>query len=171
MRSRRAGPQDAPPAATAFPTALAMLARRELSESQIRQRLARRGYEADAIDDALHRLKQDGAVNDARVAAAIARSETGLRRRGRRRVAQRIQQAGISGSTAREALDAVFADLDDEALLASALEKRLRGEATIPDDRTFQRLYRFLVSQGFEHDRVMKALRARRRRERDDEMS
>jgi regulatory protein len=139
-----------------------MLARRELSESQIRQRLTRRGYERDAIEEALARLKQERAVDDARVAAAIARSETGLRKRGRRRVAQRIQQAGIAGSTAREALDRVFADLDDDALLLSALQKRLRGEATIPDDRAFQRLYRFLVSQGFEHDRVLSALKARR---------
>jgi regulatory protein len=142
-----------------------MLARRELSEHQIRQRLARRGYELDAIDGALARLKQERAVDDSRVATAIARSETGLRRRGRRRVAQRIQQAGITGSAAREALDQVFADLDPDELLLSALQKRLRGDASIPDDRTFQRLYRFLVSQGFEHDRVMAALRPRRTRQ------
>ena len=57
-----------------------------------------------------------------------------------------------------------FGTVDDEALLEASLGKRLRGRDTIDDDREFQRLYRYLISQGFESDRVMKALTARRRR-------
>ena len=143
--------------------ALKMLARRDLSEEQVRQRLARRGHDEDAIDAAVARLKEERALDDARVAAAIARTETTLKRRGKLRVARRIEHAGIAKSTASRALDEVFADLDAGALLEAALARRLRGASSIRDDKEFQRLYRYLIGQGFDADEVVRALRARRR--------
>ena len=85
-----------------------------------------------------------------------------MRGRGRLRVKRQIEAAGISGAVAQEAVEDVFADIDSEALLSAALERRLRGRPTIADDREFQRLFRYLVAQGFEHDRVLAALRSRR---------
>jgi regulatory protein len=153
---------DEPPAVSAYSAGLAMLSRRELSERQIRQRLARKEYEAVDIDQAIERLKSNGSLNDARVAAAIARTQTSVKGRGRIRVRQQIQQAGIGGELAKQAVDDVFGDIDDQALLEAALGKRLKDGQTIADERTFQRLYRYLVTQGFESDRVLKALSARR---------
>ena len=144
--------------------ALKMLARRELSEAQVRQRLARRGHDEDAIDAAVARLKEERAIDDARVAEAIARTETTIKRRGKLRVARQIEHTGIAKATARRAIDEVFADLDADALLQAALAKRLRGASSIRDDKEFQRLYRYLIAQGFEPDQVMRALTARRRK-------
>jgi regulatory protein len=148
---------------SAYIDGLKMLGRRELSEQQVRQRLARKEYAQDEIDDAVARLRQERAINDQRVAEAIARTETGIRKRGKVRVRLQLQRAGIAKETARQALDVVFDAIDDDALLESSLKKRLRGRATIADDREFQRLFRYLVGQGFESDRVMQALRARRK--------
>jgi regulatory protein len=136
-----------------------MLGRRELSEAQIRQRLARREHDPETIDAAVARLLEERAIDDARVAAAIARTETGIRKRGRLRVRRKIESAGISPATARRAVDDVFGALDDEDLLESSLAKRLRGGASIADQREFNRLYRYLVGQGFEPDRVLARLK------------
>ena len=141
-----------------------MLARRELSEAQVRQRLARKGHEPDAIDDAVIRLLGERALDDTRVADAIARTETTIHRRGKARVRLQIERAGIAKSTARHAVDEVFDAIDGEAHIEASLKKRLRGRETIADDREFQRLFRYLVGQGFETDQVMKTLTARRRR-------
>jgi regulatory protein len=141
-----------------------MLARRELSEMQVRQRLARKGHQPDAIDGAVARLREERALDDARVAEAIARTETSIRRRGKLRVRMQIQRAGIDKSIAKRAVDDVFGTIDDEALIEASLSKRLRGRETIADDREFQRLYRYLAGQGFESDRIMKLLSARRKR-------
>jgi regulatory protein len=149
---------------TARVAALRMLARRELSESQIRQRLVRRGYAADEIDSAIERLKTDGSINDARVAGAIARTETSVKRRGRLRVAQALARAGIDRATARGAVESTFNDIDDDTHLNAALERRLKNGRLIADDREFQRLFRYLASQGFESDTILKALTARRRK-------
>jgi regulatory protein len=147
---------------SAYIDGLKMLGRRELSEQQVRQRLARKQYSQDDIDEAVARLRAERAINDQRVAEAIARMETGIRKRGKVRVRIQLERAGIAKETARMAIDGVFGALDDDALLQSSLQKRLRGRDTIADDREFARLFRYLIGQGFESDRVMKALKTYR---------
>jgi regulatory protein len=139
--------------------ALRMLARRELSEVQVRQRLTRRGESQESIDEAIARLKSDRSLDDERVASAIARTQAAGRNRGRRRVLQQIEAAGIDKSIASRAVDQVFQDLDPDALLSASLEKRLRGRERIADDREFQRLFRYLSAQGFDSDRILAHLR------------
>jgi regulatory protein len=148
---------------SAYLDGLKMLGRRELSERQVRQRLARKDYSQDEIDEAVARLREERAINDQRVAEAIARTETGIRKRGKIRVRLQLERAGIAKDTARQAIDDVFEGIDAHALLEASLRKRLRGRETIEDDREFQRLFRYLVGQGFDSDQVMQALRAKRR--------
>jgi len=147
----------------AYVAALKLLARRELSEAQVRQRLARKGFEGDAVDEAIAKLKAERAIDDARVAEAIARTETAVKRRGKLRVRRRIESAGISSAEARRAVNEAFGDIDADALLEAALAKRLRATASIKDDREFQRLYRYLIGQGFESDQVIRILQRRRK--------
>ena len=144
---------------SAYLTALKMLSGRELTERQVRQRLARRGYDADAIDAAVERLTRDRSLDDERAAKAMAHTETTLRKRGRLRVTRRLQAAGIAPAIAQRATEEIFQTIDADALLESALQKRLRGRAQIADDREFQQLYRYLIGQGFESDRVLALLR------------
>jgi len=144
--------------------ALKMLARRELSEAQVRERLVRRGHDPESIDAAVARLKGERAIDDARVAEAIARTETSAKRRGRLRVTRQIESAGITGSVARRAVDEIFGEIDSDALIEAALTRRLRAGMPIQDDAEFQRLCRYLIGQGFEADHVIRTLTARRRR-------
>jgi regulatory protein len=148
----------------AYLDALRMLARRELSEAQVRQRLARRQYPADAIDDAINRLRDERALDDSRVAEAIARTQSAVKGRGELRVRRQIEQAGIAPATARRAAREAFADLDPDELLETSLRKRLRGRSQIVDDAEFRRLHRYLIGQGFEPDRVVSALNRHKRR-------
>jgi SOS response regulatory protein OraA/RecX len=91
----------------------------------------------------------------------MARTESGVKRRGRWRVTRRIESAGIAPNVARQAADEAFEHIDPDALLEAALERRLRGGRPIADEREFQRLYRYLLGQGFEADPVLRALRRR----------
>jgi regulatory protein len=145
----------------AYLAGLKMLGRRELSEAQVRQRLARRGYEPDSVDAAVARLRQERAIDDARVAEAIVRTQSSIRGRGRLRVLREVERAGIAAATARRAVDDVFDRLDPDALLEASLAKRLDEREPIADDAEFRRLYRYLIGQGFEADRIIAALKAR----------
>jgi len=146
----------------AYLDGLKMLARRELSEAQVRDRLARKGYAPGVVAEAVARLRDERAIDDSRVAEAIARRETTTKRRGKRGVRLRIERAGVTTAAARKAVDEAFGSVDDRALLEAALARRLRGRDRAADDREFQRLYRYLVAQGFDVDVVMRALEARR---------
>jgi regulatory protein len=148
---------------TAYVDGLRMLARRELSEAQIRPRLEQRGHAPDDIDAAVAALKADGALNDVRVAEAIARMEITIRKRGRMRVRRKIEQAGIAPAIAGEVTARLLAECDPTELIDTALARRLAPGTRITDQAQFARLYRFLVGQGFESDRVMQVLSARRK--------
>jgi regulatory protein len=145
----------------AYLAGLKMLGRRELSEAQVRQRLARRGYEPDNVDAAVARLREERAIDDARVAEAIVRTQSSVRGRGRLRVLREVESAGIAAAIARRAVDDVFDSLDPDALLEASLAKRLDEREPIADDAEFRRLYRYLIGQGFEADRIIAALKGR----------
>jgi regulatory protein len=147
----------------AFTVALTLLSARELSEAQLRARLVRRKIDPQDIDAAISRLKEDGTLNDRRVARAMARLESEIRHRGRSRVIQKIRQAGIAGDAAEDAVREVFEDVDENALLERALERRLRGKSARElDDKGRARIVRGLVAQGFRLEAVLKRLKALR---------
>ena len=147
----------------AYVAGLTMIARRELSERQVRTRLARRQYEPEHIDQAIARLREERALDDARTARAIARTAASIRGQGRRRARMQIDAAGIDRGVAEAAIDEVFAEVDDGALLEAALTRRLRGRTAPEDQKEKARLFRYLVGQGFDADRVLSAIRARRK--------
>ena len=149
-------------AGSAYTVALTLLARRELSTRQIRQRLARRGFDRDAVDEAVAQLTSERALDDVRTAGAIARTELKLHGRGRARVLRSLHAAGIASDLAATAVDEAFASIDVDGLLLACLDKRLRPGSAIADEREMLRLFRYLVSQGFEPERVLALLRSRR---------
>jgi regulatory protein len=157
---------DRPSAHTA---GLELLARRELSVEAVRARLEHRGYSPDDIAEALARLLESGALDDRRVARAYARTAVTVKGRGRLRVNQELLQMGIRKDIAAEALGEVYGELDERALIADAIRKRLRGRPAPKDQGEQVRLYQFLMRQGFSPSGVSTALRKYRTGRRDDQ--
>ena len=166
---------------------LAALSRRELTERQLRMRLARRGCEAAAVDAAIDRLRREQLLDDRRAARAYARTEARVKHRGplrirRSRAASRasstgrssnptttacrasersLEAMGIDRSEALQAVDEGFEDRPVDEALEAALDRRVRGP--IADDRHAQRLIGYLVRQGFDLGASAAAVRRRRR--------
>ena len=146
--------------ADAYIVALTMLSRRELSEVQIRTRLGRKQFDNADIDAAVERLRQDGALNDRRVALAAARLEIAIRHRGRSRVLQKLRTLGIDSEIAAAAVNEVFEEVDEGALLDRAFERRLRGQAAKDlDEKGRTRIVRGLAAQGFTIGDILKRFR------------
>jgi regulatory protein len=154
------------PTRAAYAAGLAMLSRRELSETQLRERLRRKDHPPGAIEAAVARLKETRALDDRRVALAAARTEAQVRSRGRAYVLRRLHAIGIADDLADEAVGEVFGALDEQALLERAIARRLRGpSARIRDAAHFRRLLQQLVRQGFPASKVIATLKARARRD------
>jgi regulatory protein len=144
----------------AYAAGLTMLARRELSEAQVRSRLERKAYDKGEIDEAVARLKRERAIDDRRTALACARTEVRVKQRGRLRVQRQVEALGIARTVAREAVNEVFGELDEGHVLEQALDKRLR-RGSLADRAAADRIRRYLLVQGFDPGHIAAALRTR----------
>jgi regulatory protein len=156
MRRRLADDPDSSQAA--WTAGMHLLARRELSVAQMRVRLARSGYSAEAVDAAVSRLLASGALDDARAARANAGTRLRVKRQGRDRVRRELAAIGIDRETAERAVADTFDAADEQALLAEALERRLRRQS-LADPAARRRVIAALVRQGFTLDAVLAAIR------------
>ena len=137
---------------SAYQIAVRLLARRELSTAQLRDRLTRRDLPRAEIEAAIARLTRERAVDDTRTALAYARRAAEVKLRGQSRARWEIEALGIDPATARRAVAAVFDEVDEESVLERAIAKRVGGP--IRDHAQFRRLYQALLRQGFPPDRV-----------------
>lgn len=153
---------------SAYLAALKLLARRELSVEGVRARLRDREYPEADITAAIDRLLETGALDDARVARAYARTASTVKGRGRLRVTRELQAMGIERQVAAEAIAEVFGELDERTLINRAIQKRLRGRRTLKDAAERARLFQFLMRQGFSPAAITHALRSLGGREEED---
>jgi regulatory protein len=120
--------------------AVAALARRDLTEHELRERLAGQGIEAEEREQVLTRLREAGYVNDARVAAE--RTERlAARGRGDEAIRAELVRRGIAEDVVAGALAALepereraarlLAPGSDPAAQARALARRGFSEESI----------------------------------------
>ena len=145
----------------AYSTGLALLARRELSTAQVAERLRQHGFEPDAIEAAVDRLRGERALDDRRTATMYARRAAAIFHRGPRRAEQEIVALGIDRTVAGAAVVEVYAEQDTSAVLERSLARRLPKGAPIRDRTHLGKLYRYLVRQGFDPQMATAALRTR----------
>jgi SOS response regulatory protein OraA/RecX len=148
---------------SAYIDALHMLSRRALTIAECRSRLADREHTPEQIEAALARLRDSGALDDAKLARAQAQTALEVKGRGRLRVVRELAARGIDRETAAHAVAEVFADRDERSLVTRALQKKLRGRPRPADAAETARLYQHLMRQGFTPAVVSAVLRGLRR--------
>jgi regulatory protein len=144
---------------SAYLDGLRLLGRRELSVADLRARLLDRDHPADEVDAAIAHLLETRALDDDRVARAYARTAASVKGRGRLRVMRELHAMGIATEIVAAALADVFGELDERALIARALQKKLRGRPRIASPAEHARLYQYLMRQGFSPAATIAALR------------
>jgi regulatory protein len=141
--------------------ALKALGRHMRTEAELRRLMLQRvepGEHGHAIIDAtIARLKENGYINDATYAEIYARLRQQNEKLGQRRVSQNLTQKGVSRQIVTDALEARYADTDEEALARQHLErKRIRKPA---NEKETARVMRRLVAAGFSTSVIYKILR------------
>jgi regulatory protein len=144
---------------SAYLDGVRLLSRRELSVSEIRARLLDREHSPEDVERAIEHLLETQALDDRRVARAYARTAAKVKRRGRLRVMRELHAMGIAKEIASEAVAEVFADVDERALIAKAIEKKMRGKLKLTSAAEYARLYQYLMRQGFTPAGISAALR------------
>ncbi len=135
--------------------AMDLLARREHSEYELRQKLKSRNYDVDAIDAVLQELKQDHLLSDARFAEAYVnhRFNAGV---GPLKIRYELRQKGITEVLADEFLEP-FSDRWNQLMMQQRVRKYGK---TIPADYADRmKQARFLQNRGFSPESVMRLFR------------
>ncbi len=163
--------------------ALRALTRRAYSVHEMRKWLEQRAESRALADVVLVRLKERGYVDDARYAKQYARQRVVGRRLGRFRVARDLRGRGVPDRHIEAALDEVFAETDQSALLRKRIERKLRSlrgrgnkragptgadtrvrpygrSAGEFDQKQMASLYASLLRAGFPADMIRRELRA-----------
>jgi regulatory protein len=144
---------------SAYLDALHLLSRRALTVTECRERLLARDHAPDQVEAALTHLLETGGLDDKRLATAYARTSVETKGRGRLRVVRELQARGIEKDAAAEAVAEVFGEKDERALIAKAIQKKLRHRPGPTNQAEFARLYQYLMRQGFSPAAVVAALR------------
>ena len=146
-----------------YAAAIRALSRRAHSIHQMRALLERRAEEKSVVRAVLERLKQQKYLDDARYAREFARAHAQLRRQGRYRIARELRARGVPDHHIEVALDDVFTETDEAALVRVRLRRRLArfgGSAKDLDQRKLASIYRSLLRAGFSTDTIRAELRA-----------
>ncbi len=144
---------------SAYLDGLKLLGRRELSVADLRARLMDREHSPEETEAAIAKLLETGALDDARVARAYARTASKVKGRGRIRVTRELQAMGIARDVIAEAVADVFGDVDERAMIDRAIQRKLRGGRKPSTVQERARLYQFLMRQGFTPAVVSAAMR------------
>jgi regulatory protein len=147
-------PDGRPPEERAFALALRALNRRERTVAQIRGWLDARGYEAEAIELAIARLTEAGALDDERFARAFAEDKRELAGWGEERIRSALEEGGVP----RLAIEAALVS-DSSELERARQQLATRGEA-LADDAARGRALAYLVRRGYASEVAYDAIRA-----------
>ena len=123
----------------AMRAAIRALEQRPRSSAELRERLQRKGYEAEAIDQALERLQQLGLINDADFARRWIENRQLLRPRGPGALRNELRHKGIASALIDEALadQSLLGDISAQA--EQSARAVLHKYASAPDFNSFFR--------------------------------
>lgn len=143
-----------------YAAAMRALMRRAHSVHEMKKYLKQRAENADDADAVLQRLRERNYVDDARYARDYARTHVQARKQGKFRIARELRARGVPDRHIEAALEAVFAETDEKALVHASMERKLRNVRGPLDEKKRASIYRSLLRAGFSADAIRSELRS-----------
>ncbi len=137
-----------------------LCARSEQCEGDIRQKLYRYGLSSSEVDSVVRRLIDERFIDNARFARAYARDKCRFSAWGRAKIRMGLIAKRIPSRDITEALAEIPEEDYLDALRRTASAKARSLRLTGPDSREDRvRLYRHILSRGFESELASRAVR------------
>lgn len=131
---------------TCFSKALAYISSRLKTEKQMKEYLLAKGYSYNVTSEAIKKLKEYGYLNDEYYAKTFA--EIAGKNKGKKYIKQQLYIKGVKS----EVVDNL--ELDDDESCKQVCQKWLKGKTLPLEQKNKEKLYRFLLSRGFEFETI-----------------
>jgi len=155
-----------------YAAALRALMRRAYSIHEMKEYLGRRAADKSGVTVVVTHLCDQGYLDDARYARDYARLHANSRRQGKFRIARELRARGVPDRHIDAALESVFAETDETALVRERIKRKLaslRGSTDRPvDQKKIASLYRSLIGAGFSSDIIRDEIRNATKRNADE---
>ena len=137
-----------------FGAALNYLSYRPRSEAEIRQRLHRRGFNDDLVDEVIIVLKERRLVDDIAFAQYWRDNRLSFKPRSRRLLKLELRQKGVAAEIANEVVE----DLDDESAAYEVGLKKARALSGLEYGEFRRYLADHLRRRGFDYEIIRSAV-------------
>lgn len=128
--------------------ALNFLGYRPRSELEVRLRLRRRGFDEEAVNEAIVRLKRQSLIDDLAFAQYWKENRLSFRPKSKKLIKRELLQKGISSEIAGDVVD----DVNDEESAYKVAQKKARTLTTLDYNEFRNRLAGFLRWKGYSYD-------------------
>ena len=140
--------------------ALKFLSYRMRSEKEVRDKLRKKEFAQDIIDEVIGDLKRVNLLDDYEFTSAWIRDRISNKPRGKTLLKQELWKKGIKDETIEKVLKEYFEDEDEELNLAkNLLEKRKKRYENLDKNIAKRRMMSFLLRRGFSYEIVKQALK------------
>jgi regulatory protein len=142
--------------------ALRALGGRAHSTGEMREKLRRRAFRAEDVEQVLGRLKDSGYLDDRRFAESFATARLSNERFGRTRVLQDLRGRRVAPALAEKTVGEVYQDVDEPALIEEWIRRKYRTaprEGLFQDDKDLASAYRRLLRAGFRTGEIVRVLK------------
>lgn len=139
-------------------SAIRIIERNHKTEKEIRNKLIEKGYNENAINNAIDFLKRYNFLNDNTYTKMYVRDK--LNSQGSNKIKYALMKKGISREMIEEELENI--DKDDEKKVAMELAKKKLTSIKKSENDKYKisgKLYRFLISKGYNYDIVKETVK------------
>ena len=134
-----------------FDSALNFLSSSIKTEKQVRDKLIKKGYLEEIIEEIILKLKSYDYLNDFEYARRYVESYKSVK--GKRLIEVELRRKGVDFSCIERALELI--ESQDKSI-EKLVEKYIKNK--IIDKKTLQKLYKFLLSKGFSFEEAQNAV-------------
>ncbi|EEX30786.1 MULTISPECIES: recombination regulator RecX [Vibrio] len=146
--------QRKPPTLSSKEAAIQLLSRRDHGEYELYHKLAMKGYEEEAIQEAVNFCLEHNYLDDLRYTKSQIRQHV-YKGHGERRIRQELNQKRVSESVIEKAFEEEPQDWFE--LAKQAAEKKFKG-VKAKDQKEYAKQVRFLQYRGYSFEQISYAL-------------
>ena len=140
-------------------SALRLLKVRPRSESELRQRLTRKGFSPATVDGIIEEFKRKGLLDDAKVARFLAVQTLTMKPLGKRGLEHTLKSKGIPPDLVSQAVEEATAGTDQFQTARDLAQQRMSALKGLDRSAVERRLFGFLSRRGFSSDLIYKVVR------------